>query len=132
MARREEGAVLIVERDDFMRLAIEEYCRGYAPTVSVTSLEKAVKALDRRLSATIVDIGLSDRLGLSILEKVRERRPGLPVLALAGEAPEVDMERARELGVELLDRTGDLNRLGDFLKRAMARRVDSEPHFSAV
>jgi CheY-like chemotaxis protein len=127
MFGEERGAILVVEDDDFMRRAIERYCASYAPTVAVSTVRDAINALDRNLIAAVLDVELPDGSGLTVLEKLREQNPILPVLVLTGNVTAEVASRAYELGAEFLSKSDDSTRLKDFLNRAIRERRGSEP-----
>ena len=124
--------ILVVEDDEFVRRAIERYCSAYAPTLSVATVRDALEALGQDLVAIVLDIDLPDGSGLTVLEKLRERDPALPVLIHSGHIDSLVSIHAHRHGAELLGKSGDLTRLRDFVKRAVRARRDSEPRQATV
>jgi DNA-binding NtrC family response regulator len=120
-------AILVVEGDEFIRRAIEKYCSSYAPTMSVSTARGAIKALDQDLVAVVLNIHPPDGSGLTVLEKIRERNPVVPVLIRTdGVIPGLD-RLARQHGAELLGGSDSLTRLKDFISRAVRAHRASQP-----
>ncbi len=124
MSKRE--TILVVEDDEFVRRAIERYCSAYAPTLSVATVRDALEALDHDLVAMVLDIELPDGSGLTVLEKLRERHPVLPVLIHSGHINSEVAIQALRHGAELLGKSGDLTRLRQFIKQAVHARRATE------
>jgi DNA-binding response OmpR family regulator len=112
--------ILIVEDDEFMLRALERYCANYGQSVVSTTLKDAEKAIEQDLAAIILDIGLPDGSGLTLLETLREKGRDTPVLVLTGLDPVDIAERVRELRAELLLKSDDSSKLKEFLRRALA------------
>jgi len=132
MFSEERRAILVVEDDDVMRRALERYCASYAPTVAVSTVRDAINSLDRDLMAAVVDVHLTDGSGLTVLEKLREQNPILPVLVLTGNVTADVASRAYEFGAEFLSKSDDSTRLKDFLSRAMRAPRYNEPRLRAA
>jgi DNA-binding NarL/FixJ family response regulator len=127
MLGERKGVILVVEDDAFMRRAIQRYCFTYAPAYSVATVKGAIEALDQDLVAAILDVNLPDGSGLTVLEKLRERHPALPVLIHTCDiTPDVTL-LADRFGAELLCKSDSTERLDDFLRRAVRPRHGSEP-----
>jgi DNA-binding NtrC family response regulator len=75
----ERRTILVVGGDEFIRQAIVKYCSGYAPTVSVSTIEAAMRALAEDVVAVILDIHPQDDIGLDLPEKIRQRKPLLSI-----------------------------------------------------
>lgn len=115
----DEQRILIVEDDEFMLRALERFCSSYGQTIAVSTVKDATKAVDRRLSAVILDVKLPDGSGLTVLEKLRQQKSNVPVLVLTGLDPSDIEERAHDLQAEFLSKSDDSSKLKDFLKRAL-------------
>jgi len=115
----EEQKILIVEDDEFMLRALERFCSSYGETVAVSTVKDATKAIDRNLSAVILDVKLPDGSGLTVLEKLRQLSSSVPVLVLTGLDPTEIEERAHTLRAEFLSKSDDSSKLKDFLNRAI-------------
>jgi DNA-binding response OmpR family regulator len=115
----DEQRILIVEDDEFMLRALERFCASYGQTVAVSTVKDAIKALDRNLSAVILDVKLPDGSGLTVLEKLRQQGSNVPVLVLTGLDPTEIEERALSLQAEFLSKSDDSSKLKDFLRRAV-------------
>jgi DNA-binding response OmpR family regulator len=116
----EERKILIVEDDEFMLRALERFCANYGQATVAATLRDAKKAIEEDVAAVILDIGLPDGSGLTLLETLREKGRDTPVLVLTGLDPVDIAERVRELKAELLLKSDDSSKLKDFLRRALA------------
>lgn len=116
----EERKILVVEDDEFMLRALERYCASYGQTLAMSTVRDAVKAIKQNLAAVILDVGLPDGSGITVLEQIREQKPDLPVLVLTGLDPIDISKQALELGAEFLSKSDDSTRLKDFLNRALS------------
>lgn len=121
------GTILVVGGDEFIRLAIVKYCSGYAPTVSVATIEAAMQALEEDVVAMILDIHPQDDLGLDLPEKVRQRKPLLPVLIRTDRVTPTIARLAAQHRAELLGQSDSTKRLRDFITRAIRAHRASQP-----
>lgn len=115
----EDRKILIVEDDEFMLRALERFCASYGQVVVATTLREATKAIEQDIAAIILDIGLPDGSGLTLLENLREKGRDTAVLVLTGLDPVDTAERAGELNAEFLLKSDDSSKLKDFLRRAL-------------
>jgi DNA-binding response OmpR family regulator len=115
----EEQKILIVEDDEFMLRALERFCASYGQTVAVSTVRDATKALNRNLSAVILDVKLPDGSGLTVLQELRQQGSNVPVLVLTGLDPADIEERAHHLQAEFLSKSDDSSKLRDFLNRVI-------------
>ena len=108
-----------------MRRTLERLCNSYSETTAVATAAEAIKLIDDRLVAAIVDIVLPDASGIKVIEKIRDSMPHLPVLVFSGKLTDDVVNRTYELGAELVAKNGSYERLKSFLERAL-RAQDGE------
>jgi len=75
--------ILIVEDDESTRMLLSLFCdrNGYHPVICATA-EKARESAKEGLAAMILDLGLPDADGVSLLREVLAEKPGLPCFIL--------------------------------------------------
>jgi serine phosphatase RsbU (regulator of sigma subunit) len=84
MSRR---ALVLVEDDAGDALLVAEMLSDVAPEVSLicfTTLQSALDDWPSDAECALLDLGLPDAMGLTALEKLRERVPDVPVVVLTG------------------------------------------------
>ncbi|WP_436928720.1 PAS domain S-box protein [Halosimplex halobium] len=120
--------VLLVDDDRGFTEAAAERLAAAAESFDVTAVARADEALDelggRRVDCIVSGYRLPERDGLWLLDAVRERDPGLPVI-LAAPADESVAERALDAGAAEYLRKGEpgqyallANRIGDAVEQA--------------
>jgi signal transduction histidine kinase/CheY-like chemotaxis protein len=94
--------ILLVEDEPALRGALSALLglRGYR-VVTAGDVDQALVTLEAQPSVQIVitDLGLPGRSGWELVDEIRRRRPGLPIVVLSGVGALSDPERARERGV---------------------------------
>ncbi len=132
MGTEKGKAILVVEADEFIRLAVEEYCSGYAPTVSVSTVQDAIEALGRDLVAVVLGIHPADESALCLLEKIRARDALLPILIYTNGITSTVAHLAARYQAELLGRSDNLSRLKKFITRSVRVHRASQPRLPTV
>ena len=69
----------------------------------------------------VTDLFMPGLSGWEVVDAVRRRRPGTPVILITGSATEADMERARTEAVEMLQKPVDLRQLQQMIGSALLR-----------
>jgi two-component system nitrogen regulation response regulator NtrX len=124
------GRILVVDdeadiRDSLeMLLAYEKYA-----VVTAADGEKALAAADAApFDAVLLDLKMPGRDGLEVLEELRRRRPGLPVIMISGHADRAaGWAAARKGAFDFLDKPVDAGQVSVAVRNALAlRRVESE------
>jgi DNA-binding NarL/FixJ family response regulator len=126
MATGTRKNILVVEGDNFLRAALEMFCSGYAPTLAVSNARDAIDALNMDLVAVILGAHHADGSGLTLLEKIRERRDELPVLVLTRDVSADLSERAQQLGANILLKSDGSTRLESFIRQAVGVPFNAE------
>lgn len=95
-----DGRVLIIEDEDNLRLALTRGLSGGGRRVTgVGSLGEAREALrTREPDLLLLDLRLPDGHGFELLEELRRRRPGLPVIILTAYGDVATAVKAMRLG----------------------------------
>ena len=92
--------VLIVDDEIFFLEAIDEILTagGYETIRSKNGAEALESAADPRVSVVVLDVRLPDMDGISVLAKIREARPELPVIMLSASTDQEIVLEALRLG----------------------------------
>ena len=116
-----EGSFLIVEDDPAVSAAVRRTFDRFRPTHSVTSLSAARDYLTTSpaCSGLVVDLGLPDGSGLSLVSEVRARNAQLPVLILTGTAAPELINAAFALRADYLCKPGTREDFVAFIRRAL-------------
>lgn len=96
--------VLLVEDNPADQLLAQEIILAARPEANITTIddgEKAIDAVEHWSTINLPDIVFLDlnlpRInGHEVLEHIRKRDPGIPVIVLTGSTSERDMEKARK------------------------------------
>lgn len=77
-------SILVVDDDPDIVLALQDFLDhdGYEVSVAGTCAEALTQANQRRFNAVLLDLGLPDGDGSSVLKSLQERQPQLPVIIL--------------------------------------------------
>lgn len=114
--------ILVVGNDPAVRQSVEEVLsrKGHA-VVSASSGEDALWKLgDGAYAAVFTDLVMRGMSGLDVAEEIHARRPGLPVVVIAGDGSGAAQERAAATGVaEFLHRPLSPERLADTVDRVL-------------
>jgi DNA-binding NtrC family response regulator len=102
---------------------------GWAVECAATGAEGLARAQARAVDVAVVDLRLPDLYGLTILERLRAARPGLPVVVVTGCYAEPESEAcARQLGAaDFLLKPLDGVTLAERLTRLVAARRGPAP-----
>jgi len=118
--------ILLIEDDAqirrFLRAALD--AEGYRLQESITAEEGLAQAASRQPDLILLDLGLPDRDGLEVIEKVREWGK-IPILVLSARGQEKDKIAALDLGAD--DYVAKPFAIGELLARIRAalRRSDT-------
>ena len=118
--------ILIVDDEPQLlrALVLNLTSRGF----DVTTANTAAAAIDRTASLppdlVVLDLGLPDRDGLTVIRELRRREPALPIVVLSARSGSRDKVTALDLGaVDYMTKPFDMNELIARL-RAASRRAD--------
>lgn len=94
--------VLVAEDDFFIgqmiKLGLEEH--GMTVELAVNG-EQAVESIEKKLpDLLLLDLLMPVRDGFSVLEHIRERGYGFPVIILSNMSQEIDQERCLQIGAK--------------------------------
>ena len=123
MAKDEDNGlrVLIVEDDPAIGKAIARLTPKALGSQLATSVSEALEAIDEAngLAGAIVDIGLPDGSGLSVVNAIREQYATIPVMVLTSKLDRSLINKAHALGAEYVCKPefdGNLRRFFDRLQ----------------
>lgn len=99
--------ILAVEDDPVTRLLVERQLENAGhQVISVSSAEQAMIVVEERGAPdlAVLDVGLPDTDGLSLLRRLRQRSElgDLPAVFLSAKVEEVDVEAGRAMGAVYL------------------------------
>jgi two-component system, repressor protein LuxO len=121
--------VLLVEDSTALAATYQVYLRksGYDVTHLVSG-EECLEFVESKLpDLLLLDIGLPDISGLEVLQKVRERHPGLNVVMITGNASLVSAVDAMKMGAyDYIVKPVSLEKLGAVLRPALNGQVPEE------
>ncbi len=123
--------LLIVDDDETIQrlLVMAAKDHGWQPRTAGCG-KSALEALDDGIQAVVLDHGLPDMDGIRALERIRELRPGLPVIMLTGfNDAETAVKALRAGAADYLTKPFELKRLFDLLRQA---RRDNPPMVQAA
>jgi CheY-like chemotaxis protein len=113
--RAEAGLVLVVDDDADVRRTTARLLRelGYA-AVEAGEAQQALTLVrdDARIGLLFTDIAMPGMNGIELAERVREQRPGLPVLLMTG-YPEAAKLASRRASATILEKPFSVARLAD-------------------
>ncbi len=117
--------ILVVDDEPEVAKAIAEaVAREGHQVIAAASGEEALELVTRvDPDAVFLDIVMPGMDGIQVLERLREISPGLPVLILSGWASDQQIDRARELGAEIVLKPDILKHL----ERALGKRRPERP-----
>jgi CheY-like chemotaxis protein len=96
--------VLVVDDDLASRILVAILLEkgGYAPT-AVPSVSRALERIESEGTDVVVtDLIMPGRGGLDLLERLRERASHMPVIVMTGSADQELVDRALELGADIV------------------------------
>ena len=108
------STILVVDDDPGQRSLLETFLAGQGFAVSVAATgEEALRVIDRGVPALLIsDVRMPGISGLELLDRVRERAPGLPVLLVTAYADIRDAVDAIQSGaIDYLEKPIDLDEL---------------------
>lgn len=94
--------VLIVEDDPRIASFLDKGLRaeGYVTSIATNAVEANTyaEAFDTDLSLVLLDLGLPDGSGTSVLQRLRQRQSDVPVIILTARSDVIDKVRGLDLG----------------------------------
>jgi DNA-binding NarL/FixJ family response regulator len=129
-----DGAFLIVEDDEAVSVAVRRTFDHFRPTHTATSLSAAREFLSSSTDCCgiVVDLGLPDGSGLSLVAEVRARAPKLPVLILTGTAQPEFINAAFALRADYLCKPGSREDFVAFIRRALLAGADGKKKIEVI
>lgn len=117
--------ILVVEDEGrvagFLRDALTEI--GYAVTVAPGGANALSKVTDEAPDLVLLDLNLPDMPGFEVLDRLRARLPGPPVVIVSGNTDPMMVEAARGLGaVDYVTKPVSLDRLSQAVAVALGMR----------
>ena len=96
------ATVLVIEDDLKILRGLEMNLKfeGYTVLVATEGHEGLMKALDEPADLLLLDLMLPGLTGYDICRKVRERKPGLPIVMLTAKGQEIDKVAGLDLGAD--------------------------------
>ncbi|MCB9593275.1 MAG: response regulator [Sandaracinaceae bacterium] len=122
-----QGAILVIEDDEQVRMVVERMCARLGYQVAVTaSGEEGLAALDAaRPDVVLLDVRMPGMGGHETLARIRERDAELPVIVVSGFVEEPELDAMRRLGTAgFLQKPVALAELSRALRAALG---DSSP-----
>jgi len=114
--------VLVVDDDDHMRIALKESLSkaGYAVSIADNGL-KAAEEIDRTLFDLIItDVKMPHLNGIDLLQKVKDKRPFLPVILITAYGTVQDAVKAiKEGAFDYIQKPFNTDTLYGVVKRAL-------------
>ena len=118
-----KSSVLLVDDDPDIVLVLTDWLdeRGYEVVSVGSGIEAIAFARARRFSAIILDFGLPDMSGLTVLQALRQLNAYLPVIVLTAVSTEETKRKCLEAGAyAYVTKPYDTHTLGATLVRAIA------------
>lgn len=129
---RDNPAVLVVDDDPDILAALHDLLEheGYQVTCASTCRDALAQATGFRYDAVLLDIGLPDGDGLSVLDILRERHPSLPIIILtAFGSSEYSVKSLSHGAFSCMKKPYDRDTLRGLLRRAITAHtfINSSP-----
>lgn len=127
--QRDNPAVLVVDDDLDILAALHDLLEheGYRVTCASTCHDALVHATGCSYDAMLLDIGLPDGDGLSVLDVLRDQHPSLPVIVLtAFGSSEYSMRSLSHGAFSYVKKPYDGDALRGLLRRAMTAHASIE------
>lgn len=124
-----EHRILIVEDNPALleSLSIRLRAAGFDTALALDGANAMIQVREKSPDAILIDVGLPDRDGLSVLERVRRERPGMPAVVITGQQCEALERHAHSMGVgQLIHKPFDGGRVVAALRRAIEGVADDE------
>ena len=98
--------VLLIDDDAMVRDVLAEALRheGYHVTAAADGHEALNRFANGRYDVVVTDLAMPEMSGWDVVERVRQADQEVPVIVISGVATEEDVERARRIGVALLQK----------------------------
>ena len=125
-----QNRILVVNVDPVIRSGICNFllARGHAISEASTCQDAQVQFQSSRPDAAVIDLSLPNGDAPQLLRYMKGRQPGLPVLALAGQAGlDQRAQTMRDVLDEILIKPVDLGDLHSVLVRLLARSKATPP-----
>ncbi len=123
--------ILLVEDEYALQTTIKEYLEPTYHVITARTAKQALDSLrDTHFKVLLVDLGLPDANGLSIIKLAVKDHPGTAVLALTGDKSSDSVQKAIQAGVEdyLVKPVGASQLLDRIEKAALKRTISSRNH----
>lgn len=90
-AQASRSALVVEDNDDFRRVLAQFLgYYGFSPVLDAPDGQAAWEILQERpVDLLVTDINMPRMSGIELMEKVREREPGLPIIVITGYAQEL-------------------------------------------
>ncbi len=119
--------VLVVDNDPLIVEATSALLSGLGHRPLGAGNIAAAMELVGQADALLADYQLDgDEDGLTLIEQVRSVRPGFPVLLITAESGDAMHERAARMGMSILAKPVDPERIASFLAEASVLEVEPE------
>ena len=121
--------ILVVDDEESIQRSLESVLRDEGFDVSLAgSAEDAIKKIEADApDVVLLDIWLPGKDGLQLLEEVRPRYPGLPVVVMSGHGTIETAVRATKLGAfDFVEKPLNLDKVLLCLDKALKSRSPSE------
>lgn len=120
------GTVLVVDDEDGVRRMVKATLQryGYEVLLAANGFEavEIVRAMPDRIDLVLLDMMMPVMSGPEALSRVREIRPGLPILASSGYTERIAVERLENVAVAgFIQKPYTATQLAEHVKRALAR-----------
>jgi len=115
--------IILVEDDGSMARAMQAalVASGYIVRAASTCADGLALALDQMPDLLVVDIGLPDGTGWSLLESIRQARPGMRLPVIATSSNTVTRADIREHGVNsFISKPFDMMYFADTVRQVLA------------
>jgi DNA-binding NtrC family response regulator len=122
----EKIKVLFVDdEEDFVKALAERMdVRDIGSAIALDGNQALLKLEGEVPDVMVLDLRMPGPDGLEVLEKVKQKYPGVEVIILTGHGSEKDEERARRLGAfDYLNKPTEFDRLLDVIKKAYQKSV---------
>ena len=118
-----EPTVILADDDGGIRTVISRALsrQGYRVQATATAATLWRWIEDGTGDVAIIDVVLPDENSLDLLPRIKQRRPGLPIIVMSAQNTLLTAVRATERGAfDYLPKPFDLDRLVTLVKRALA------------
>jgi DNA-binding NtrC family response regulator len=121
-------SVLVVDDERLIRWSLSEGLSeaGYAVLLAGNAAEAraALAELGQQPLVVVLDLRLPDSVDLGLLEEIRRRHPGAPVVMMSAHGTSEDVQRAAELGAcRFVDKPFDVTEVVRLIGEAWENRA---------